>query len=38
MMFPDENWFDDVVLNMGLLMALKVVGVVTLLVAYAHPS
>lgn len=38
MMFPDENWFDDVVLNMGLLMALKVAGVVMLLVTYAHPS
>lgn len=38
MMFPDENWFDEVVLNMGLLIALKVVGVVMLLVTYTHPS
>ncbi|ABF87605.1 hypothetical protein MXAN_6538 [Myxococcus xanthus DK 1622] len=38
MMFPDENFFDEVVLNMGLLIALKVVGVVMLLVTYAHPS
>lgn len=38
MMFPNENWFDEVVLNLGPLMALKVVGVVMLLVTYAHPS
>lgn len=38
MMFPDENFFDEVVLNMGLLIALKVAGVVMLLVTYAHPA
>lgn len=37
MRFPDENLFDEVVLNLGPLMAMKVVGVVLLLTAYVRP-
>ncbi|GEM_PF-5362005 len=37
MRFPDENLFDEVALHLGPLMALKVVGVVLLLITYVHP-
>ena len=37
MRFPDENLFDEVVLNLGPLMVMKVVGVVLLLATYARP-